>query len=45
MEISHCLLFDVPELSSGLSFEQMVAFSLVHSLLGFLGRESWVRLN
>ena len=43
--IGHQHLFDVPELSSGLSFEQMVGFSLVHILLGFLGRESWVRLN
>ena len=43
--IGHCLIFDVPDLSSGLSFEQMVEFSLVHSLLGFLGCESWRRLN
>ena len=43
--ISHCLLFDTPELSSGLSLEQIVGFSLVHSSLGFLGCESWVRLN
>ena len=43
--IGHCLLFDVPELSSGLSLEQMLGFSLVHSLLGFLCCESWVRLN
>ena len=35
--IGHRLLFDVPELSSGLSLEQMAGFSLVHSLLGFLG--------
>ena len=45
MGIGHCLLFGVPELSSGLSFEQMVGFSLMHSVLGFLGCESWVRLN
>ena len=32
----------VPDLSSGLSFVWMVGFSLVHSLLGFLGCESWV---
>ena len=44
-EIGHCLLFDAPELFSGLSLEQMVGFSLVHSLHGFLGCESWVRLN
>ena len=43
--IGHRLLFDAPELSSGLSLEQMVGFSLVHSLLGFLGCESCVRLN
>ena len=30
---------------SGLFLEQMVGFSLMHSLLGFLGCESWVRLN
>ena len=30
---------------NGLSFEQMVGFSLIHSLLGFLGCESWVRLH
>ena len=41
----HHLLSNVPELSSGLSFEQMVGFSFVHSLLGFLGCESWVRLT
>ena len=41
----HRFLFGVPELSSGLSFQQMVGFSLVHSLLGFLSCESWVRLN
>ena len=40
MGIGYHHLFDVPELSSGLSFEQMVGFSLVHSLLGFLGCES-----
>ena len=34
-----------PDLSSGLSLEQVVGFSFVHSLLGFLGCESWVRLN
>ena len=45
MGIGHHLVFDVPDLSSGLSFEQMVGFSLVHSLLGFLSSESWVRLN
>ena len=39
------LLFDILELFSGLSFEQLVGFNLVHSLLCFLGRESWVRLN
>ena len=43
--IGHRLLFDAPELLSGLSLEQMVGFSLVHSLLGFLGCESWARLN
>ena len=43
--IGHHLLFDVPYLSSGLSSEQMVGFRLVHSLPGFLGCESWVRLN
>ena len=45
MGIGHRLLFDVLELSSGVSFEQMVGFCLVHSLLGFLGCESWVKLN
>ena len=45
MGIGHRLLFEVPDLSSVLSFEQMAGFSLVHSLLGFLGCESWVRLN
>ena len=39
------LLFDVLDLSSGLSFEHVMGFSLVHSLLGFLGCEIWVRLN
>ena len=29
----------MPDLCSGLSFEQMVVFSLVHGLLGFLGCE------
>ena len=29
--IGHRILFDTPELSSGLSLEQMVGFSLVHS--------------
>ena len=43
--IGHCLPCDTPELSSGLSSKQMVGFSLVHSLLGFLGCERWVRLN
>ena len=43
--IGHRLLFDAPELSSGLSLEQIFGFSLVHSLLAFLGCESWVRLN
>ena len=43
--IGHCLLFDTPELSSGLSLAQIVGFSLVHSSLGFLDCESWVRLN
>ena len=37
--IGHCLLFDTPELSSGLSVEQIVGFSLIHSSLGFLGCE------
>ena len=32
-------------LSSGLSLEQIVGLSLVHSSLCFLGCESWVRLN
>ena len=45
MGIGHHLLFDVPDLSSGLSFEQVVGFNLVHSLLSFLGCENWVRLN
>ena len=45
MGIDHRLLFDALELSSGLSFEKMVGFSLVHSLLGFVGCESWVMLN
>ena len=43
--IDHCLLFDALDLSSGLCLEQMVRFSLVHSLFGFLGCERWVRLN
>ena len=43
--IGYHLLFDAPDLSSGLSLEHMVGFSLVHSLLGFLCCESWVRLN
>ena len=43
--IGHCLLFDAPHLSSGLSLGQMVGFRLVHSLPGFLGCENWVRLN
>ena len=43
--IGHRLLFDAPDLSSGLSLEQIVGFSLVHSLLGFLCCESWERLN
>ena len=38
--IGHLLLFDISELSSGLSFAQMVGFSLVHGSLGFLGCES-----
>ena len=37
--------FDTPYLSSGLSLEQIVGLSLVHSSLCFLGCESWVRLN
>ena len=43
--VHHPYNSDVPELSSDLSFEQMVGFSLVHSSLGFLGCESWKRLN
>ena len=43
--IGHCFPFDTPELSSGLSSEQTIGFSLVHSLHGFLGCQSWVRLN
>ena len=43
--IGRSLLFYVPDLPNGLSFDQMVGFSLVHSLLGFLGCESWVRLS
>ena len=39
------LLFDTPYLSSGLSLEQIVGLSLVHSSLCFLGCESWARLN
>ena len=38
-------VFDVPDLSSGLSFVQIVRLTLVHSFLGFLGSESWLRLN
>ena len=43
--IGHHLLFDVPDLSSSLSFEQVIGFSLMHSLFCFLGCQSWVRLN
>ena len=43
--IGNCLQFDTPDLSSSLSLEQIVGFSLMHSSLGFLGCESWVRLN
>ena len=43
--IGHCLLFDTPYLSSGLSLEQIVGLSLVHGSLCFLGCERWVRLN
>ena len=43
--IYHCLLFDTPYLSSGLSVEQIVGLSLVHGSHCFLGCGSWVRLN
>ena len=42
--IGRCILFEVPDLSSGLSFEQMVGFGLVHNLLGILGCGNWMRL-
>ena len=42
--IGRRFLFEAPELSSGLSLEQMVGFSLVHSSLEFLCCESWVKL-
>ena len=39
--IGHYFLFGVADLSRGLSLEQMVGFSLVHSLLSFPGCKSW----
>ena len=35
--VGHCLLFDTPYLSGGLSLEQIVGLSLVHGSLCFPG--------